>query len=109
MKIYKYDITLDTQLGLKKGSLIRYAEYNLGTESGCIEILGEKNPYLAHLEPDGRCSMSGTLRTIVKDHSFRGKGYIYADRLELTLYAGNFGYKMQGVLKEVITENEEVL
>ncbi|MGN1136229.1 MAG: hypothetical protein ACI4SF_08430 [Oscillospiraceae bacterium] len=109
MKIYKYSITLYTQLGEKNGVLTRYAEYNRGSESGFIEILGEKNPYLAKIEPTGKCSMSGTLKTIVSDYNFRGEGYIYPDKLEITLWDGKTGMLMQGVIKEVISDNEKVL
>ncbi|MGN0638516.1 MAG: hypothetical protein ACI4J0_09095 [Huintestinicola sp.] len=109
MKIYKYTITLDTQMGVKKGILTRYAEKTLGSESGYIEILGEKNPYLAKIEPNGKCSMSGTLKTLVSNFDFRGDGYIYPDKLEIILRNGKSSLLMQGVIKEVIYENEKVL
>ncbi|MBP1560447.1 MAG: hypothetical protein J6C96_04300 [Oscillospiraceae bacterium] len=109
MKIYKYSITLYTQLGEKSGILTRYAEYDHGSESGFIEILGEKNPYLAKIEPNGKCSMSGTLKTLVSDYKFHGDGYIYPDKLEITLHDGKNNLLMQGVIKEVIYENEKVL
>ncbi|WP_432649784.1 hypothetical protein [Huintestinicola sp.] len=109
MKIYKYSVTLDTQLGVKCGTLTRYAEYNRGSESGYIEILGGKNPYLAKIEPTGKCSISGTLKTIVSKYNFRGDGYIYPDKLEITLFDGKTRLLMKGVIKEVISENEKVL
>ncbi|MGN0675797.1 MAG: hypothetical protein ACI4KG_08580 [Oscillospiraceae bacterium] len=109
MKIYKYSITLYTQLGEKNGLLTRYAEYNRSSESGFIEILGERNPYLAKIEPNGKCSMSGTLKTLVSDYNFRGDGYIYPDKLEITLHDGKNILLMQGIIKEVISENEKVL
>ncbi|MGN0665276.1 MAG: hypothetical protein ACI4KF_01985 [Huintestinicola sp.] len=109
MKKYIYTITIDTQMGVKKGTLTRYAEYNRGSESGYIEILGEKNPYLAKIEPNGKCSMSGTLKTLVSNYDFQGSGYIYPDKLEIALQDGKSSLLMQGVIKEVIYENEKIL
>lgn len=109
MKIYTYDISLDTQLGVKKGTLIRYVEENCNSESGFIEILGEKNPYLAKVEPNGKCSISGMLKTLVSDYNYRGDGYFYPDKLELTLYDGKTKLLLQGVITEVRFENEKVL
>lgn len=109
MKIYKYSITLYTQMGEKNGTLTRYTECGSYSEKGFIEILGEKNPYLARVEPCGKCSMSGTLKTIVSDHKFSGSGYIYPDKLELTLYSGRSSLIMKGEIKEVSFENEKVL
>ncbi|MGN0553166.1 MAG: hypothetical protein ACI4I1_07275 [Oscillospiraceae bacterium] len=109
MKIYKYSITLQTQLGEKNGILTRCAAQNCGCERGFIEILGEKNPYTAKIEPNGKCSMNGTLKTIVSKYKFQGDGYIYPDKLEITLQDGKNSLLMQGVIKEVIYENEKVL
>lgn len=75
MKTYIYSITLDTQMGVKKGTLTRYAEVNCGSESGYIEILREKNPYLAKIESNGKCSISGSLKTLVSNYNYRGDGY----------------------------------
>ncbi|MGN0696668.1 MAG: hypothetical protein ACI4J5_07895 [Oscillospiraceae bacterium] len=105
MKIYRYNITLHTQIGVKKGTLTRYAEYDSGSECGFIEILGCKNTYTARLLPDGKCSMSGTLKTIVSDFDYRGDGYIYPDKLELTLHGEKTSLLMQGVIEEVSCEN----
>ncbi|MGN0591258.1 hypothetical protein [Ruminococcus sp.] len=109
MKTYIYSISLDTQMGVKRGTLTRYAECNQGSESGYIEILGEKNPYLAKIEANGKCSMSGTLKTLVSNYDFRGDGYIYPDKFEITLYNEKNSLLMQGEIKEVIYENEKVL
>lgn len=109
MKIYKYSITLNTPMGIKKGTLIRYAEYNRDAESGYIEALGKKNPYLAKVRPDGECSMTVTLKTIIRDHNFCGSGYIYPDKLDITLHGGKANLLMQGEIKEVTSENEKVL
>lgn len=109
MKKYIYSIILDTPMGVKKGTLLRFADYNNGSESGYIEILGEKNPYLAKIEPSGKCSMSGTLKTLISNYDFQGSGYIYPDKLEITLHDGKTDLLMQGVIKEVIYENEKVL
>lgn len=109
MKIYTYDISLDTQLGVKKGTLIRYVEENCNSESGFIEILGEKNPYHAKVEPNGKCSISGMLKTLISCYNFCGDGCIYPDKLEITLYNGKTKLLMQGVIKEVICDDEKVL
>ncbi|MGN0598724.1 MAG: hypothetical protein ACI4JK_02415 [Oscillospiraceae bacterium] len=109
MKTYIYSISLDTQMGVKKGTLTRYAEKNFGSERGYIEILGEKNTYIAKIESNGKCSMSGTLKTLVSDYNYRGDGYFYPDKLELTLYDGKTKLLLQGVITEVRFENEKVL
>ncbi len=109
MKKYTYSIILDTPMGLKKGTLIRYTEESSNSESGYIEILDEKNPYLANVEPNGKCYISGTLKTLVSSYDFHGDGYIYPHKLEITLYDGKTRLLMQGIIKEVICENEKVL
>lgn len=109
MKTYKYSIILYTQLGEKKGTLTRYTDCGNNSEKGIIEILGSGNPYLAHIEPNGKCSISGTLKTIVRDYGFHGDGYIYPDKLEVTLYDGKSSLLMKGVIKEVISDNEKLL
>lgn len=109
MKIYKYSITLHTPMGIKKGTMIRYAEYNLDSESGYIEVLGKKDPYIAKVGHDGECSITVTLKTIIRDHNFCGSGYIYPDKLEITLHGGKINLLMQGEIKEVSFDNEKVL
>lgn len=53
--------------------------------------------------------MSGTLKTLVNNYDFQGSGYIYPDKLEITLCDGKTQLLMQGVIKEVIDNNEKVL
>lgn len=98
MKTYIYNITIDTPLGLRHGRMTRFSDNN--TEKGYIEILGKRNKFTAKIESNGKCCISGKLKTLIRDFEFEGNGYIWPDKLNIILYSGKKSYTMNGVLKE---------
>lgn len=106
MKKYIYDITLNTELGEKNGTLVRYTEKGYGTEHGIINILGETNPFYAFADPNGKYSLSVTLKTLMGERQFEGEGYVYPDKLEILLRSMRTNCLMCGTIKEVISDDE---
>lgn len=106
MKVYKYAVTLHTQLGAKSGTLIRYAGDSC-SEKGYIEVLGKRNPYAARVEPTGKCTISGTICTLIRNFNFQGEGYIYPDKLEISLRGERTQCRLEGTIEEV--RDEEIL
>lgn len=109
MKKYIYNITLNTELGTKSGTLIRYTENGFGSEHGSINILGETNPFYAVAAPNGKYNLSVTLKTLMGGRRFDGDGYVYPDKLEIMLRGERTVCLMRGTIKEVISDDEQIL
>lgn len=103
LKKYIYDVTLETELGIRRGKLIRHVEPGQSCERGYIRILEEMNPYIAAISPTGKCDLTVTLKTFMSHHEFSGSGYFYPDKIELKLRNSRTSCVLKGEIAEVIS------
>lgn len=94
IKIYKYDIVLTAPIGDRKGTLT--AEIINSKLEGNLFIMKHDNYFCGTIDNYGRCSISGSIKTLPKIVSYDGSGFMDGENLTLTLNIGSRKLIMTG-------------
>lgn len=94
---YDYEITLDTPLGRKCGSLVLNAI--VGECRGMLSLMTFSNPVCGAVDDGGVCTMMGRMRTLMRNLPFTAEGRIDPEFLELTIHWGGKNYALHGKIK----------
>ena len=78
-----YDVELSTLLGKRGGSLgVSILE---GRLFGLLSLMKAENPVQGVVDAEGRCRLSGSIRTRMSAYPFEGEGLLLPESVELML------------------------
>lgn len=93
-----YRVELWTLLGRRAGSLMLHM--SSGCFSGMLSLMRSDNPVRGQVSADGRCTLSGSIRTRVSTYPMTGEGLLFPERLELLLHCAGMSLPLQGKRRE---------
>lgn len=93
-----YRVELWTLLGRRAGSLMLHM--SSGCFSGMLSLMRSDNPVRGQVSADGRCTLSGSIRTRVSTYPMTGEGLLFPERLELLLHCAGMYLPLQGKRRE---------
>ncbi len=93
-----YRVELWTLLGRRAGSLMLHMSSSCF--SGMLSLMRSDNPVRGQVSADGRCTLSGSIRTRVSTYPMTGKGLLFPERLELLLHCAGMYLPLQGKRRE---------
>lgn len=103
MSEQNYVITLDTPLGIRKGTLeLEILETKI---DGYLSIFGNRESVAGELTDDGACRLNGKFVTLMREFFYEATGYITCDNIALTLRSGQSVFPLNGV---AITQTEQI-
>ena len=82
-EIYRYAISLATQMGIKQGELLLSVVGN--RINGMMDILGERQGCIGERKPDGSCTLLGQLKTKRSVFDYTATGRFDQDSILLDL------------------------
>ncbi len=90
-----YQVELDTMMGKRAGNLLiqLFGEHF----SGVLQLMQTENPVEGKVFADGRCTLSGSLRTKIKLYSLSGEGLLLPERVDLRLRCGGGILPLRGI------------
>lgn len=86
MREHNYKIFLETPLGSRKGVMHLYIDN--AKVNGYLDLLGQRQPISGEINEDGNCSLSGRLKTLVSEFSYKATGYINDVSVDLIIVGG---------------------
>ena len=93
-----YDVELGTPLGKRSGSLgVSIWE---GRLFGLLSLMRAENPVQGQVDPEGRCRLSGSIRTRMNAYSFEGEGRLLPECVELMLRCAGIALPLRGKRRE---------
>ncbi len=93
-----YRVELRTMLGQRVGSLMLHM--SSGSFLGILSLMRSDNPVRGQVSADGRCTLSGSIRTRVSTYPMTGEGLLFPERLELLLHCAGIYLPLQGKRRE---------
>ena len=78
-----YTITLEAPIGMKYGRLS--ANIADGKLTGCIFVMNAENPFSGAIDSNGRCTITGSLKTLLYQLPFVGSGTLTKDHVVLDI------------------------
>lgn len=104
MEERRYDVTLQTVLGERKGRIQMRMEGKMLT--GILDILGHAEPFEGEIDQEGNCEFRGRLVTLVRNISYTATGKIKEDELDLSVKEERNTFIMRGVRRRAGRERE---
>lgn len=96
---YAYQITMQTALGLRHGTmLLEIQEHNI---EGYMSILARKNYLSGEIDEKGDCRIRGTIATLIRTFEYSATGHLDKDWIEFTLIGVRNTYKIKGIACEI--------
>lgn len=90
----KYQISLHTPLGTRKGTLtMSISGQHI---DGILYILNEQSTFSGIVLPDGTCQISGNLKTLVSTIPFQGKGRKNEKNLRFDILTDKYAMILDG-------------
>ncbi len=89
-----YEIILQVPLGERPGRLS--LETAGGRCAGTLEIMRFRNAVRGTLDGQGRCRLTGKLRTLLHERPFDAEGRLDEETAQLTLRCGRLSCRAQG-------------
>lgn len=94
MKNIKYNITMNTPVGFKHGSI------NVFTADNCIigtlNLLEHTEPFSGLIDSEGNCKVSGKLITLMHTIEYTATGQITDNTIELLLQGDQKTFRITG-------------
>lgn len=94
-----YNITLDTELGAKNGTM--QICINGNKANGILTLLRHSEPFFGDISSDGTCKLYGKIVTLMKEITFEATGKISKKTLRLNMHLDKSDYVLTGILSEV--------
>ena len=94
MENYDYDINLRTPLGLRAGKL--FLSINEGSVKGELNLLGYKTPVEGSVEKEGKCLLSGEIKTFMSTMPFTAEGTADGHGIKLKLKTQKNNFTLTG-------------
>ncbi len=93
-----YDVELSTLLGRRCGSLgVSILE---GRLFGLLNLMKAENPVQGVVDSEGRCRLTGSIRTRMSAYPFEGEGRLLPECVELMLRCAGITLPMRGTRRE---------
>lgn len=93
-----YDVELSTLLGKRGGSLgVSILE---GRLFGLLSLMKAENPVQGVVDAEGRCRLSGSIRTRMSAYPFEGEGKLLPECVELMLRCAGITLPLRGTRRE---------
>lgn len=89
-----FKVCMQVPLGEREGWL-RIRERN-GVLSGYLDLLGHSEPLSGEIEPDGQCTISGRIRSLVRAMDYTATGTIWEGRVFLIVHTQKAVFQMTG-------------
>ncbi|MGN1099643.1 MAG: hypothetical protein ACI4S9_04815 [Christensenellales bacterium] len=95
MKNYNYDVTLETELGNRKGTMrLKIEDKKI---DGCLSLLNNSVPFYGTAASDGTCTLHGKIVTAKRVIVYDAAGRIDDNGIVLTLESGEHTFYMKGI------------
>lgn len=89
-----FKVCMQVPLGEREGWL-RIQERS-GVLSGYLDLLGHSEPLSGEIEPDGQCTISGRIRSLVRAMDYTATGTIWEGRVLLNVRTQRAAFQMTG-------------
>ena len=95
MKYRKYEIVMDTPIGLRYGTINLCSTEN--RINGTLDLLGHSEPFGGTIDSNGNCTICGQLITLMHTINYTAIGKITEKAIELSLQGERNVFKMTGI------------
>lgn len=89
-----FKVCMQVPLGEREGWL-RIRERN-GAVSGTLDLLGRSEPLSGEIEPDGQCTISGRISSLVRAMDYTATGTIWDGQVFLIVHTQKAMFQMTG-------------
>jgi len=94
MRCQRYSIVMKTPLGGRQGMMMVF--FNGSRINGEMELLQQKVPFEGEICENGRCEISGCLKTLMKTINYKACGTITPKNLVLNFEGEHAKLKIKG-------------
>ena len=91
----KYDVTMQTPIGVRYGTMLLTVD--TGNVDGILDILKKANPFHGEINENGSCRIKGILTTLMYTIPYEGEGEITRDAFFLKLTTERESYDLSGL------------
>lgn len=89
-----FKVCMQVPLGAREGYL-RFQERE-GSVSGYLDLLGHCEPFSGELRPDGQCTISGRISSLVRAMDYTAAGTIWDGQVFLIVRTQKAAFQMTG-------------
>lgn len=94
MRANRYRIRMQTPMGERIGTMD--AAIERGAVTGRMNLLHHSEPFEGSIDPEGKCSISGRLVTLMRTIPYTATGQITPEQVELSLQGGRNSFVITG-------------
>ena len=100
----KYDVTMQTPIGVRYGTMLLTVD--TGNVDGILDILKKANPFHGEINENGSCRIKGILTTLMHTIPYEGEGEITRDAFFLKLTTERESYDLSGLASDPSSKGE---